>query len=448
MSKKFANSEEQINNNTDLSSPSAKNHNKYRKDKPWDHEGIDHWKVEEWKPDHMKSSLLEESSFATLFPAYREKYLQQIWPLVTTECKKYGIECILDLREGSMTVKTTRKTNDPYIILKARDLIKLLARSVPVQQAIKILQDDIQCDIIKIGGLVTNKERFVKRRQRLVGPDGTTLRALELLTECYILVQGNTVSVMGPWKGLKIVRRIVEDCMLNIHPIYAIKTLMIRRELAKDPTLANENWDRFLPKFKKSNVKHKKESTTSTTTTTTTDANGETTTTTISSNKPAVKKYTPFPPVNHQMPSKVDLALESGEYFLSESAKEEKRKKIKEDEAQTKADVKRKQRESEFIAPEEEWETKSKYKKSSTVTTLSSSADDYDHDDDANEKKQKKEKKNKKRDYDEYNDNDDDDTKHSKKHKKDKKDKDGEVSKEDKKRLKELKAKFINNNDE
>ncbi len=306
----------------------TKGKKRYRRDKPWDHAGIDHWKAEEWKPEYMPGPLLEESSFATLFPKYREKYLREVWPVVTKALEKVGVACELNIIEGSMTVRTTRKTADPYIIVKARDLIKLLARSIPLQQAVRILEDDTSCDIIKIGGLVRNKERFVKRRQRLVGPDGATLKALELLTGCYILVQGNTVAAMGSFKGIKQVRKVVVDCMKNVHPIYHIKTLMIKRELAKDPTLAQENWDRFLPEFKKKNVPRQKPK-----------------------EIRAKKTYTPFPPP--QAPSKVDLQLESGEYFLSEQQRKLKKKHEKQAQAADRSVAKREERQQQFVPPPE-----------------------------------------------------------------------------------------------
>ncbi|KAM3554258.1 hypothetical protein MY1884_006250 [Beauveria asiatica] len=265
------------------------------RDKPWDTEDVDKWKIESFKPeDNAGGTFAEESSFMTLFPKYREVYLREAWPLITKALEKNGIACTLDLVEGSMMVKTTRKTFDPAAILNARDLIKLLARSVPAPQAIKILDDGVACDVIKIRNLVGNKDRFVKRRQRILGPDGSTLKALELLTETYILVHGNTVSVMGPYKGLKEVRRVVEDCMANIHPIYYIKELMIKRELAKDPELKNESWDRFLPNFKRKTLSRRR--------------------TPHSVTDKTNKVYTPFPPAPEK--SKVDKQIESGEYFL------------------------------------------------------------------------------------------------------------------------------------
>ncbi|KYO47791.1 KRR1 small subunit processome component homolog isoform X1 [Alligator mississippiensis] len=304
----------------------------------------DGWKEAPFTKEDNPRGLLEESSFATLFPKYREAYLKECWPLVQKALNEHHINASLDLIEGSMTVTTTKKTFDPYMIIRARDLIKLLARSVPFEQAVRILQDDIMCDIIKIGSLVRKRERFIKRRDRLIGPKGSTLKALELLTNCYIMVQGNTVSALGPFSGLKEVRKAVLDTMKNIHPIYNIKTLMIKRELSKYPELRGQDWERFLPRFKHKNLKRRKEP----------------------KKKNIKKEYTPFPPP--QPESQIDKELASGEYFLKESLK--KRKRVEEKKAKQAEAISRRQEERNkaFIPPKEKPVVKPK--KASTETKI------------------------------------------------------------------------------
>ena len=376
-----AETEEETNREAPLSSEGGGKKGRYRREKPWDHAGIDHWEVPKFTQEDNPHGLLDESSFATLFPKYREKYLRDVWPSITKALKDVGVGCELNLVEGSMTVRTTRKTWDPYIIIKARDLIKLLSRSVPAPQALKVLNDDTQCDVIKIGGLVRNKERFVKRRQRLVGPNGSTLKAIEMLTDCYVLVQGNTVSAMGSFKGLKTCRKIVEDAMKNVHPIYHIKELMIKRELEKDPELKNQSWDRFLPKFKKKNVKRKKPEYVK-----------------------EKKTRSVFPPA--QMPSKIDLQIESGEYFLSQEGKQIKKAQEKLEKQKEGIEKNKRKREEAFIAPKEDLMRdedlkKKKDKKKDKKDKKKSSKKDDDTLDavkrikkDASEKKKKKDKEN------------------------------------------------------
>eukprot|EP00921_Rhytidocystis_pertsovi_P008488 GHVQ01013917.1.p2 GENE.GHVQ01013917.1~~GHVQ01013917.1.p2 ORF type:complete len:146 (+),score=28.62 GHVQ01013917.1:811-1248(+) len=145
---------------------------------------------------------------------------------------------------------------------------------------------------------------------------------------------------MGGFKQLKLTRRIVEDCMRNVHPVYHLKELMIKRELAKDETLKNENWERFLPHFKKRNIKRKK--------------------------KPLVKKKknkSIFPP--EQTPRKEDIQMETGEYFVNEAERKQSYYLQTRQRQKQKTEEKRRERQKELVPP------KKKAKKAGLEATAS-----------------------------------------------------------------------------
>ena len=111
---------------------------------------------------------------------------------------------------------------------------------------------------------------------------------------------------------------------------------MIKRELAKDPKLADQSWDRFLPKLPKKSLSKRR--------------------------KPRVihdKKNKPlFPPP--QQPRKIDLEMESGEYFLKKWDKQAKEKEQKDAARLEKKREREEERKKDFIPPKEEVPKKKK----------------------------------------------------------------------------------------
>lgn len=61
------------------------------------------------------------------------------------------------------------------------------------------------------------------------------------------------------------------------------------------------------------------------------------------------KEYTPFPPA--QLPSKVDLQQESGEYFLSQHKRKQRQEEAKANQQADKTAQRQQERQAAFLAP-------------------------------------------------------------------------------------------------
>lgn len=218
----------------------------------------DNFRVPEWTESDGAGCVVETSTFVDMFPRAREQYLIDNWENIRKILYPHKIAATLDLVNGSMTVETTPKTWDPFIIIKAHHMIRLLARYVPVEAAARVLRDDTTSTIVDLDLLVPKgalrESRYLKRRQRLVGPHNRTLQVMEVLTECYIGVAGRTLAAIGSFRGVnevtKIVKAVVAD---NQHPYYELKRLLVKRELlaSESADVQAADWQPYLPQYRK-----------------------------------------------------------------------------------------------------------------------------------------------------------------------------------------------------
>jgi len=201
----------------------------------------------------IKHQFLEKSTFSVLFAGHRLNYLKSVESFLKKILENKKIALSINYEECTMEVSTTKQTRDPYIIIKADEMIQLLSRGMTLEQASKVLEDDVFCDIIPTNQLCSDEKTLERRRNRINNPK--ILRAMYLLTKCEILIIRKAACIVGSIKGINDAKKIIIGCFENVHPAFEIKKLMIQKKLISDSV--DGDWDRFMPKLAKTHDSRK-----------------------------------------------------------------------------------------------------------------------------------------------------------------------------------------------
>ncbi len=92
-------------------------------------------------------------------------------------------------------------------LLRAKNIVKAIARGFSPQNALLLLDESSVLEIIEIPG---NEKNVSRIKSRIIGSEGKARRRLEELTGCTLSVYGKTVSIIGEYENISFARKAVE----------------------------------------------------------------------------------------------------------------------------------------------------------------------------------------------------------------------------------------------
>ena len=121
-----------------------------------------------------------------------------------------GVDIEIDSGSGDVCVSSTDDTEDPFLVIKARDFVTAVGRGFNPEVAFSLLDDDMYLEIINMKLVVgTNPSKIMRFRGRIIGREGRTRKVIEETTGTKISVFGNTVGIIGPYERLKIAKEAI-----------------------------------------------------------------------------------------------------------------------------------------------------------------------------------------------------------------------------------------------
>lgn len=117
----------------------------------------------------------------------------------------------IDGEEGTVAISPTEEMDDPLGVWKTNHIVKAVGRGFNPEMAIKLNEDDVYLEIIKLPLYVgKSKKALARQKGRIIGKDGKTRELIINMAEVSMAVYGKTVSFIGDLENVMVAKEAVE----------------------------------------------------------------------------------------------------------------------------------------------------------------------------------------------------------------------------------------------
>lgn len=132
----------------------------------------------------------------------------------------------IDSETGSVKVESV---GDPILGLKGPDIVKAIGRGFAPEDAMRLLEDDMQMfEMVDLDAATRNKKDLRRKKGRLIGEDGRTRELMEELSGADVVIYGSTLGAIGKPEQVDAVRSATE-MILDGAPHGAVYSFLERR---------------------------------------------------------------------------------------------------------------------------------------------------------------------------------------------------------------------------
>jgi len=116
---------------------------------------------------------------------------------------------IINSKDGVVEIRSNDDAEGAISLWKASDVIKAIARGFSPKRAYKLLEDDIYIEIIDLEQFLSTRKSIKRIKGRIIGKSGKSRAMIEEMTNTYISIYGDTVSIIGEYFSFRIAKKAV-----------------------------------------------------------------------------------------------------------------------------------------------------------------------------------------------------------------------------------------------